>query len=253
MTARTLPALGLGVALAFSLGACGVVDSTSAKEKPKTPLQILTESVPDEKSAVYAFAIKGGSQPATGLIDATHKAMQFSIEQKNTNPTFTMSMTMLVIDTKVYTKISFKPFLTGMPKLPSGWMSLDETKTKDVTYQNESDPGSSMAVFQNSAGLTSPSTGTYAGTVDLSKADEADIVTADELKALGTAAGTVPFTAEVDGQGRLSKLTVKVPAAGKYKASEYEVSYSGYGTEKAPAAPADAVAAPSTVYEWLNG
>ena len=48
---------------------------------------------------------------------------------------------------------------------------------------------------------------------------------------------------------------MKIPAAGKTKASTYRVTYSGYGKTPTPAAPAPAEQTPATssVYELLNG
>jgi hypothetical protein len=48
---------------------------------------------------------------------------------------------------------------------------------------------------------------------------------------------------------------VKIPAAGKVKASTYQVTYDRYGSAEAPAAPAASaqVAAPKAAYDLLNG
>ena len=82
----------------------------------------------------------------------------------------------------------------------------------------------------------------------------ADIVDPARLKALGEKAKAVPFEATVDGQGRLTSAVVKVPAAGRTKASRYEITYADYGTTASPAAPAADEQQPATrsAYELLN-
>ena len=71
--------------------------------------------------------------------------------------------------------------------------------------------------------------------------------------ALGEQAKAVPFEARTDAQGRLSRMLVRIPAAGKTKASTYEVTYADYGSAPTPAEPAQQQKAPAVVYEMLNG
>jgi hypothetical protein len=94
----------------------------------------------------------------------------------------------------------------------------------------------------------------YTGTLDLTKATDADIVDKKIVKDLGEAAKSVPFEATLDDKGRLSSLKINVPAGTKTKAQTWEVTYSDYGTapkvEKPPAA--ETMEAPQAVYNLLN-
>jgi hypothetical protein len=172
-----------------------------------------------------------------------------------------MTMTSLVIDKKGWMKIAFTPAnLPGLPKLPKKWVLLDPAKVKDaddspLEYGDETDPGYVSQLVHNSAGLTETSPGKFAGTTDLTQVKDAEIVDDATLTALGEKAKTVPFTAVIDAEGHLTSAVVKVPAAGKAKASTYQVTYSAFGKTATPQVPAAGAQTPATdaVYELLNG
>lgn len=261
---------GLGVALAVSavtLAACGPTDTAAGEATPKpttttakTPQEILTSSVPDEKTGAFAVSIKDSGTNVTGVSDPAGKTLQYVAKFRNEAPAFTMTMSLLGAGGTSYAKISFSPSnLTGLPRLPKKWMVIDPAKLKDkegLLPEDgvDPDPGYVHEVFENAAGVKRTSAGHYAGTVDLSKTNVGDIVDDDQLKALGTKASAVPFTAAVDGKGRMTELVVKIPAAGKTAANSYTVTYGSYGSAKSPSAPAasDQAAATAAVYDLLN-
>jgi hypothetical protein len=68
--------------------------------------------------------------------------------------------------------------------------------------------------------------------------------------ALDDQARTAPFTAVLDGQGRLTSLALQVPVGAGFNATTYRVSYSGYGATTRPEPPAagDQTPAPGWIY-----
>ncbi|GAB3945830.1 hypothetical protein GCM10027614_38250 [Micromonospora vulcania] len=112
------------------------------------------------------------------------------------------------------------------------------------------DPAGSAVLTQGITEVRSTGTGAYAGTIDITKAAEAGSLNAATIAALGTQAKTVPFTAKVDPQGRLSELVLQIPAAGQTTAQEIKMTYSDYGAATAAQKPpADQVVeAPSELY-----
>jgi hypothetical protein len=65
----------------------------------------------------------------------------------------------------------------------------------------------------------------------------------------------VPFTAGLDDQGRLSALTIQLPAANGQPSQTLEVLYTDYGTPvnvQRPAA-SEITEAPANVYSSLGG
>jgi hypothetical protein len=271
MTARLARLAGLGAALTLSLvtvAGCDPAGSTSdpgarATDSPAAvaPRDALLNAVPDASVGAYHFAIKGGSTPMSGVLDAPKKTIRLEISQHEADPGFTLDMKFLVIEQKAWTKITFTPAtIPGLPKLPKKWMLLDTSKIKDkengpLAYGEEADPGSAKAVFQNASDVKQTSTGHFAGVTDLTKAADAEIVDGAALTALGDKAKKIPFTAVIDAKGRLTSAVVKIPAAAKTKATTYSITYDGYDTTETPVAPAagEQQKAVSAVYEMLNG
>ncbi|MET0419049.1 MAG: hypothetical protein ABW022_23800 [Actinoplanes sp.] len=268
MTARKASLTGFAGILSLALvttAACGLAEETTKEESPKvsvaTPRDTLLAAVPDTKVGAYKFDIKGGETPMSGVLDAPKKTIELKIVHKEPDVGLTMTMTSLVVDKQGWMKIAFTPAnLPGLPKLPKKWVLLDPAKVKDAAnspleYSDETDPGYVSLLVQNSADLKETSPGHFAGTTDLTQSTDADIVDDKTLTALGEKAKTVPFTAVIDAEGHITSAVVKIPAAGKTKASAYQVTYSAFGKTATPSAPAGNEQTPATaaVYELLNG
>ncbi|MEV4345756.1 hypothetical protein AB0J83_14895 [Actinoplanes sp. NPDC049596] len=259
--------LGLAGALALTVSGCGVLD---AADEPKatgasqtsptkvsvaTPRDALLQAVPDAKVGAYAFDIKGGVTPVSGMLDAPHKTTQ--VKAVHSEDGITLTMHALAIADKGWMKMSLTGVPDGFPAIPKKWMLIDPAKVKDkddapVGYNDETDPGYTALIVQNSAGVKETTAGHYAGTTDLTASTDAEIVEDATLTALGAKAKAVPFEAVIGPEGHLSLLTVKIPAAGKAKATTYKVTYAGFGKTATPKAPTDTAKPTDTVYEMLN-
>lgn len=264
MTARIA---GLGAVLVVSaavLSGCGAAkDAAPAKEapKPKTPSEVLLAAVPDEKSGPYHFSVNNTDGKLAGVVDAPKKAISIGITQKEDGVPVTLDMKFLILDSKSWVKIKFTPADTpGLPRIPSKWQLIDPSKIKDkdnspLAYgEDQSDPGYAHEVFAGAGKVVQTSAGHFSGITDLSQTGVEDIVDNATLKAMGEKAKTVPFTAATDAKGRLTRLELKIPAAGKVKAHTYSAVYDGYDNTSTPAAPAAAEQqkAVSAVYDMLN-
>jgi hypothetical protein len=259
MTARKTYLTGFAALLALSVAGCNAGDSVGAvaEKLAPTPKQLLLDAVPDEKDSVYRFDIKGGETPMSGVLDVPNKAVEVKLVESDED--FTMTMSFLMVGERAWTRIVFKPAdLPGLPNFGKKWLQLDEGKLTDREFLEagtEADPGNTGVLVSNAAEVTETGAGRYAGTTDLQKSVDAEIVDAKTLAALGEQAKAVPFEATVDAAGHLSALTLKIPAAGTAKAQTYQVSYTGFGTTPTPAVPAAGAQqkAGAQVYEMLNG
>jgi hypothetical protein len=259
-----LAGLAALLALSAAAGGCGVADAVQdaapASAKPLAPRDALLESLPDASTGSFRFTIEGGDAPTAGEIDAGKQSYRVGFRYREPDAGFTMLTDFLVVEQQSWIKISFKDTegLTGLPKLPRKWMLIDPAKIEDkdvpLGYDNETDPGEAGAVLRASADVKQTGAGRFAGITDLTQQGDAAIVDAARLKALGEQAKAVPFEATVDGQGRLTSAVVKIPAAGKAKASRYKITYADYGTTATPAAPAadEQQKATKDAYELLN-
>jgi hypothetical protein len=266
MTAMTARIAGLGAVLALTAAAiagCGPADKkeTPAAKKTKAPGEVLLAAVPTDKAGPYHFAVTNSDGKMAGVVDATRKTISIGITQKEADVPVTLDMKFLVIDTKSWVKIKFTPAgIPGLPRIPGKWQLIDPSKIKDkdnspLAYgEDQSDPGYAHEVIANAGTVTQTSAGHFSGITDLSLTGVEDIVDDATVKALGAKAKTVPFTATTDAKGRLTRLDVKVPAAGKAKAHTYSAVYDGYDSTTTPAAPAvgEQQKAVSAVYDMLN-
>jgi hypothetical protein len=259
---------GLGVLLAVGIavaGGCGVADAVKdagapASTRPLEPRDALLKSLPDASTGSFAFAVEGGEAPTAGEIDAGKQSYRVGFRYREPSAGFTLHSDFLVVRQQSWVKIRFTGTegLTGLPKLPKKWLLIDRAKIKGddvpLAYDNETDPGDAGAVLRAIVTVEQTSAGHYAGTTDLTQQGKAEIVDAARLRALGEKAKAVPFEATVDDRGRLTSAVVRIPAAGKTKATRYAITYSGYGSTPTPAVPAAGQQQPATkdAYELLN-
>ncbi|MFC6569938.1 hypothetical protein [Actinoplanes utahensis] len=250
--------LGVVMIAGFALAACGTVDAVQETVETVSVSAKLAQGVPTPKTPAFHYTVKGGVQPFSGVVDGPNQATTAAFADKDPDG-FTMSMTFLVVGSDSWTKISFSgaPAGADLPKLPKQWMKLDKSKLPadlagDLEFSGKSDPGYVSNLLVAAADLKETGPNAYAGTTDLTRSTEAEIVDAATLTALGEKAKTVPLEVSVDSEGRIAKAVVRIPAAGKAKAATYEVVYDRYGSAAPLTAPAGGVAAPAAVYQMFN-
>lgn len=260
--ARITRLLAVGGAAAVLATGCGVAETVrnaAPVAAPPTAEEKLLDSLPDAGSGPFRFAVEGGEMPATGVLDAGRQAYRIDVSETDKELGFTMTMNVLVVRDQSWVKIGFRDAgkLAGLPKLPKKWMRVDPAKVESdglpVRYDRETDPGDAGVVVRAATDVRETAPGRFAGTADLTLQGDAGIVDAATLRALGTGAQALPFEAATDAEGRLTRLEVRIPAAGKAKATTYEVTYRDYGTAPAPARPAEQQNAPAVVYQMLRG
>ncbi len=258
MRRRIITALVAGTATALLAG-CGQLGGGAGTATPTTPptaREKLAAAVPDGSAGRYAFSFKDSASSTKGVVEPKAKRVSMTISYKEPELGFTMTMAYLVVEADQWVKISFDKQLPGMPRLPKKWLKVDPAKVEDDAFSGVEDPDPIAAGMLFGAIVDAEETkpGTFAGTLDLSKAADAQIVDEDGLKALGAKAKAVPFTAVLDDTGRLTTLDIKVPAYAKAKAFTHHATYGAYGSAPEVTAPAagDSQAATDEAYELLN-
>jgi hypothetical protein len=252
--AALLTAAGVG-------SGCDVAGSQDeASPAPQTPKEALIASVPDGSEGRYRFTVTDADMTSTGEVDPTAKGVHIASAYTDKDLGFTMNMAFLVVDQQAWTRITFTDTksLTGLPELPDNWLRLDPTKVKDPDSMplafDGADPVNATSLLRSAVSANDKGSGRFDGTLDLTRASDAEVVDPDGLTALGEAAKAVPFTATVDAGGRLASITVEVPAAGETPAHQFVVTYADYGSAPAVSPPvaAEATDAPAAAYELLN-
>jgi len=251
------------VAAAVLAGACEPKTTPARPPTSPTPQSAkdaLVASVPDGDEGTFRFTIKDYEASGSGVVDAASKGVTASIGYKDPDLGFTMNVAFLVVGQKSWVKITFSNTagLAGLPKLPNKWLLLDPAKLTDpestpLTFDGP-DPANTAVLLASVVTAKKTGPGQYRGTLDLTKTTDADVADPAGITAMGEAAKAVPFTATVDTSGRLNAIQIQVPAAGKTRAYEYKMTYTGYGNAPKVTAPSavESQNAPAEAYELLN-
>jgi len=222
--------------------------------------QALLESTKELSNGNFRFAIAGGEANSTGLVHLPSRTAQMTMKLGEAGSDVTMTVDFIWVEPDTWVKVDVGGTavqgLPGIEKVATGkYLHIDPARAGDLGDlrfdPSQVDPAGSEALAKAITEVRKTGEGTYAGTIDVSKAPDSGSFDADLVKALGAQANSVPFTARLDSQGRLTEMVIQVPAAGTTKAQEIKISYSDYGAATAAQQPpaAQVVEAPPELYE----
>lgn len=246
------------------LTACGGAEETpsaAATTMSADPKQVLAAATKEIDKGNFRFVMSDDTTYSEGSVHAESRSMQMRMRfTDKDDEDFSLTMEYIYIEPEIWVKQE----LTGLEGLPGAeesntgkYQHLDQSKVKDLKdfsfNINDVDPAGSKLIIQAIGDAQKTAEGEYAGTVDLTKATDAGLTDDVTVKALGAEASRLPFTAKLDDQGRLTELTVKVPAAGEIAAHELKVTYEYGVATPAQKPPADQVVeATDETYERLK-
>ncbi|MFC4148343.1 hypothetical protein ACFO0M_18990 [Micromonospora mangrovi] len=225
--------------------------------------QALLDSTNEIKNGNFRFTMSGVGSSAEGQVHEPSQSaeMKMTIGDQSSDLMLKLDVIHFKPDSWVKLEVGGKTAssVPAIQKINTGkYQHLDQTRIKGnraLGFDFDTfDPSGSAVITQGITEVRKTGDGTYAGTVDVSKAAQAGSVDPTLITALGAQAQTVPFTAKVDPQGRLSELVLQVPAAGQNAAQEIKMTYSDYGAATAAQKPpADQVVeAPPELYNLFN-
>ena len=275
MVPRPARLAGLVAALGLTAAGCSFPGTPSAGAAPasaavtvspspadsRTPLQKLRAGIPTVKSPRYHYSIKSSIDAKSGVLDPPDKIAETLNYQHYTNPSHTETTITLQTEDRAWVMVKFTPaYLASQSSLPNKWMSLDTKKLTyadgtPYVYSGDLEAGEINEIFDEVTDIHEVGADHFAGVTDLSNADDGhEIFSAAQFKALGSKVAHVPFTAALDGHGRMTTATLRLPATGKYKASTWEITFDEYGTAAVPKLPtaAEQTKAPASVYGWYS-
>ncbi|MET0425782.1 MAG: hypothetical protein ABW046_18075 [Actinoplanes sp.] len=260
-----------------SLTGCG---GDAAEDKPADPKAALAGSATGLTAGNYAFDASQPNSTAKGIVHVPSKSVTLSmIEQdkeagemkidirmlepdrwmKITMDTSEMTAGLDSIDTSNPEAAKMAKGLQQMADMFSGksWYHVDLSKMKDKTDLtfDPAKPDLTGASELVAAIVTAEGDEhTITGTLDATKVTEENaLVDTDDVEAIGAAASTLPYTATLDDEGRLTQLVLDVPKAGDTPAGKWTLNISGYGAQAAQTKPDGKVTEmPASGYESLN-
>jgi hypothetical protein len=254
-------AVSLLLATSLGLTACST-NSQPGSAAPTTPAQVspaeaLTNALATLKNTGYDATLtlptQGGATTKTSVDHANKAATQAIYVGDRPYLAFTE------IGSDLWLKADFGSQAQNLNIDKTKWYKVDTSKLKpdaipfDLSGGERTRPTRVLAwplgigaVFANVANVTRTDATHLAGVVDLTKATGPEV---PGKSAMADAA--VPFTATLDGQGRLTEL--KITRANS--AFNLGITFSNYGSPTPIAAPAaaDVLPAPDALYPVIDG
>lgn len=259
MKSRRLAAAGLGLvtALTFSVTGCSYFGGDDDADRTRA-LGANADASNALSGAAAALAETsfnmttdmGDLGQMTGSMDPPSQRGKLDIELSAGGTD--LAMDVVVFGSDMYLKMN------GGDAAADGWLHLDMAELPEGNSlglrEGEFDPSGAAKFMKAIASAERVGDRGFKGTLDLTKADGAGGVDEKDLASLGGQASAVPFEATIDGNGRLSKLVIDMPAVGDRPAAKVTTTYSDIGTSVSVKRPdaATVTEAPAAVYEQLN-
>lgn len=237
--------------------------SGAATPVPGDAKQALLASTREISNGNFRFTMSGAGSTAEGQVHEPSQSAEMRVTVGKPTDDLFMKLDLIHYKPDSWVKVDLggttAGSLPGVQKLNLGkYQHLDQTRIKgnrNLGFDfDKVDPAGSEVLTQGITEVRQTGEGAYAGTIDVSKAAEAGSVDPTVITALGAQAKSVPFTAKLDPQGRLSEMVIQIPAAGQTKAQDIRITYSDYGSATAAQKPpADQVVeAPAEFYNLFN-
>ncbi|MGC4804405.1 hypothetical protein [Micromonospora sp. DT233] len=236
--------------------------SGSAAPGTSDAKQALLNSTNEIRNGNFRFTMAGVGTTAEGQVHQPSQSAEIKLSIGDASSDVSMKLNVIHFKPDSWVKLDLggqAAKLPGVQNLNLGkYQHLDQARIKgnrSLGFDFEKvDPAGSEVLTQGITEVRSTGEGTYAGTIDVSKAAEAGSLNAELIKALGQQAQSLPFTAKLDPQGRLSELVIQVPASGQVKAQDIKMTYSNYGGATAAQRPpaTEVVEAPKELYNVFN-
>ncbi|MEV4641592.1 hypothetical protein AB0J80_30030 [Actinoplanes sp. NPDC049548] len=266
-TARASLGLASMAAVALAIGGCSgdgnatpnagssatAAPSQSADVGPADPAAASALADAAAKLGTTSFKVTVTNGPGLkliGLMDAPHGVGTGTLTA--TGPNTEIQVKTLLVDKDLYVQVP------GVTKAGT-WTHLDVSRLPEGANvglrPGQIDPANTAQLLSSTTDVQQVDPRNYKGTLDLTKAAGVAGVDQKMISTWGAQAQDVPFTAGLDEQGRLSAVTVQLPAVNGQQAQPLEVLYTDYGTtvdaQRPPAS--EITEAPDSLYTSLGG
>jgi len=235
-----------------SPGAARAVDNAAAVP----PQEALTKAMKTLDTTAYNVAIRQGVMSGGGRVDPAAGQAVLSIggdaDLGLGKGKVHLSVAYTVLAPELYIKADFGDTVNehyGMD--PAAWMHVDRAKLTGgqlpLTAAGKLDVGIGE-LLSGTADVKRADAAHYTGTIDVTQVRGIMAPTSEAAKKPG--AKTLPFTATVDRQNRLTVFTIDGAPVDEDLAME--LTFTGYGAIDPVTAPAGAVPCPDSVYELIG-
>jgi hypothetical protein len=245
MRNRRLAIVGLALVTALGLAGCGTAGDDATVQTPPSgaaapaadigtglETELVAAATKLAQDTVKVEMEMAGAMSMTGVMDP--KATTADMAMKLGAGTGATDVKLIQVKDDLYLK-----FTGSLSKVVGeSWLHIDAASLKAGSNFNPlqgNDPAGAKALVEAMTNVQKVGDSGYRGTLDMTKAERFN---KDSLKALGAEANAVPFTATVDGQGRLTSMNIEMGSV-MAGAGTMKTTYSDFGTKvdvKAPPA-----------------
>jgi len=260
---RRFAVAGIGALAVASLGlaACSSTSNSASAGSATTsaspsvaPADALVAAATSLNGKGYDMTLTAASVTGKGSVDPTNHAVTFDAKASEGGQTFELNLTGIGSD--LWAKIDLGALNSQVGLDPTKWIKIDATKVDEssigLNLSNLSDVLDIGSLTKAVSNVQRTDATHLTGTIDLISLTGTEKPDADALKKAGAAAKSVPFTATLDDQGRLSDL--KINGDSIDTGLSVDIAVSNVGSPTAVTAPpaAEVVPAPAAIYQILG-
>lgn len=216
--------LGVGVAGCDTGGGVGrSATGAGGQESPATtvtPAEALEASVKKLNDQSFTISLHMSLMTASGGVDPV--ARQGNLTMKIDIGSESVEYQIMTIDEDVFVRFG------GVPGVPEGWLRVDASEIEEgggLDILPKDDPMGANNLIKGIVEVSRDGERGFAGTIDLTKSPTAD---PESMKMYGDKVRSVPFTARVDEQGRLTEISVDTKGVSPLL-GEMRVAYDNFG------------------------
>ncbi|GIF74578.1 hypothetical protein [Asanoa siamensis] len=253
---RRLATSGLGVFAALCIGLAGCGTTTAPGASPSTTPSAGGSAEPSAPSAATAELTAAAQKLNDDTVKVTLESSSVNstgnLDPRSDKATMTLKIgNNSTIDLRSIGEDAWLQ-ATGVPGVePGKWLHIDGARLAGTSFDAlpDGDAAGAGKFVERMADVTKSGDGSYAGTIDLAKVSGSGV----SVDVLGGKGNAVPFTATVDDQDRLSKLTIDLSAIDP-NLGTMTTTYSDFGAPVTVAAPpaAQVVEAPESLLQALG-
>ncbi len=267
-TRLTVIGLSALAAASLALGACSTTQGNSTQPSAGGSESSGTGSAPSGSAAAqsalvasiqqlsqtpYKYHLTAGGLSGDGSADPTTKSA--TVSMTGTDRGTSTKIDMIAINTDFWLKLNMGNSNQSLGISSDKWLHIDAARLGAGANLPVDPSGGSATASGLLSGVTNVQqvdSQHFTGSIDLTKATGVSGVTQDLLSKAGVKAKSVPFTATLDSQGRLTDLKVDLSSIDPSLA--LEVSYTDYGTPVTVSRPdqSQVAEAPDSVYQLFR-
>ncbi|MDP9797001.1 hypothetical protein J2S43_005513 [Catenuloplanes nepalensis] len=227
--------------------AAGGTEAAAPAVTPADPKEAFLQAFAAIEARHYAYTMSVDGTEASGVVYAPGESSTQVTSGELEGTKF--STETAYVGGKAYTKLDFGSGNSSLGIDPGTWYELDLNIAKQLDYTFEQQSPVQSAFVKSISSVERDGDAAFKGTFDFAVASEnnPNPQTKTLLQALGDTAKTAAFTAELDGQGNVSGLVFTIAKTDKTPEIKQTLTFTEFGTAKAPEAPANAQPAPASL------